>query len=76
MLKATVRMPDDVEKEYRSLLNIYGCSGNDLMLNLIRAEYHKIKEDPKIALALKQLQEMKVTLERMTAELKSAGFEE
>ncbi len=74
MLRATVRMPDDVEKEYRELAGLYGVSGNELILNLIRAEYSKVEEDPKVKLAFEQMRKLKATFEEFSAELDKAGF--
>lgn len=74
MLKATIRMPEDVEREYKELSALYGCSGNELVNNLIRAEYTKIGEDPKFKIALTQLQKMKKQFEEFSAELDKAGF--
>lgn len=74
MYKITVRMDSEVEKEYRSLLALYGCSGNELMNNLIRADYSKVGEDPKIKVAFEQMRKLKDTFEGISAELDKAGF--
>lgn len=74
MVKFTVRMPDDVATEYKELVALYGCSGNELFNNLIRAEYSKVGEDPKMKVAVEQIKKLQKTFEEFSAELDKAGF--
>jgi len=67
----SVRVDDDVFEELEVLARVTGQSKNAVVNNLIRAEYDKYDSDPKVKLAIKQLKELKETLERFEAEAKS-----
>lgn len=75
MLKATVRMNDDVEKEFRSLMALYKVNGNELMNNLIRAEYHRVDEDPKIKTAIEEMHKLEKAFSEAQKKLDEAGFQ-
>lgn len=74
MYKITVRLDEDVEREFKELVALYGCSGNELVNNLIRADYSKVGNDPKIQIAFEQMRKLKNTFEEFSAELDKAGF--
>lgn len=70
----TVRLDDDVYNELDTLCEMFSVSKNELIVNLIRNEYHKYKEDPKIALVLKQAADLQETLKKYQKELDAAGL--
>lgn len=74
MYKFTVRFEDEVGKELKELSTLYRCSGNELINNLVRAEYSKVGNDPKIQIAFEQMHKLKATFEEFSAELDKAGF--
>ena len=60
----TVRLDDDVSMELDNLTSMLGTSKNNLINLLIRQEYAKYGDDPKIRKVFEQMQEMKALLEK------------
>lgn len=74
MKRHSLRLDDEVSNELKYLTSIYGISQNSVVSNLIRQEYNKFKEDPKLRVALEQAQQLQEAFNRMTSELEKAGF--
>lgn len=68
MKSMTVRLDDDVALELDSLSQVLGASKNSIVNLLIRQEYNKYHEDPKIMKALEQMAELRAVLERFQAD--------
>ncbi len=68
MKPLTIRMEDDVAQELNSLSEILGISKNGIVNLLIRQEYSKYHEDPKIKKTLDQMAELRAMLEKFNAE--------
>lgn len=71
MRKFSVRFDDDVANELDYLATLMNKSRNEILNLLVRAEYHKYESDPKMALALEQMQTLKETLSQMENQLKA-----
>lgn len=74
MRKFSVRLDDDVANELDYLSALFQKSRNEIINLLVRNEFNKYEKDPKIALAIEQMNILKETLSEMDAKLKS--FEE
>ena len=68
MKSLTIRLDDDVAQELQSLSEVLGASKNSIVNLLIRQEYNKYHEDPKIMKALEQMAELRAVFERFNAE--------
>lgn len=64
MKPMTIRLESDVAKELDELAKILGNSKNAVINLLIRQEYSKYHDDPKIKRALEQMAEIRAVLER------------
>lgn len=64
----TVRFDDDVDNELETLANLLGMSKNQVLTLMIRTEYNKYAEDPKVKKAFEQFNEMKSMFERFAQE--------
>lgn len=71
MRRFSVRFEDDVAKELDYLATLMNKSKNDILNALVRAEYNKYENDPKIALAIEQMNILKETLSEMDEKWKS-----
>lgn len=65
----TVRFEDDVYKELSFLADLYGVSRNALVNQLVRTEFSKYQEDPKIKKMLDNVAEFKGMLEQFQKKL-------
>lgn len=63
MIRFSLRLPDEVEKEVIYLADMMNTSRNEAIINCIRCQYHSVAEDPKIAQMSNQLKEMQKVLE-------------
>lgn len=63
----TLRLEDDVADELDKLTTMLNVSKNSFINLLIRQEYSKYGEDPKIKKIFEQMQEMKALLEKYKA---------
>ena len=63
----TLRLEDDVAEELDKLTTMLGVSKNAFINLVIRQEYSKYGEDPKILKIFEQMQEMKALLEKYKA---------
>lgn len=70
MKALSVRLEDDVYSELDSLSHILGTSKNSIINMLIRSEYNKYYEDPKIKKFLEQANELKALLAKFSSENK------
>lgn len=68
MKPITIRLEDDVAVELEGLSKVLGTSKNSIVNLLIRQEYNKYNEDPKIKRALEQMAELRAVFERFNAE--------
>lgn len=68
MKSMTVRLDDDVAVELDGLAQVLGASKNAIVNLLIRQEYSKYHEDPKIMKALEQMAELRQLFERFQAD--------
>lgn len=68
MKSFTVRLDDDVAQELNTISQMLGCSKNSLINLLIRQEYTKYGEDPKLKKIIEQMNEMKALLEKFNAQ--------
>lgn len=64
----TVRFDDDVSKELDTLTQMFNVSKNAFISTLIRQEYSKYGEDPKVKKIMRQLNEMQSLLDKFKAE--------
>ena len=71
MRRFSVRFDDDVANELDYLATLMNKSKNDILNLLVRAEYNKFERDPKMALAIEQMQTLKETLSQMENQLKA-----
>lgn len=71
MRRFSVRFEDDVANELDYLATLMNKSKNDILNALVRAEYDKYESDPKIALAIEQMNILKETLSEMDQKWKS-----
>ena len=71
MRRFSVRFEDDVANELDYLATLMNKSKNDILNLLVRAEYNKFERDPKMALAIEQMQTLKETLSNMENQLKA-----
>lgn len=71
MRRFSVRFEDDVANELDYLATLMNKSKNDILNALVRAEYNKYESDPKIALAIEQMNTLKETLSEMDQKWKS-----
>lgn len=71
MRRFSVRFEDDVANELDYLATLMNKSKNDILNLLVRAEYNKFERDPKMALAIEQMQTLKETLSQMENQLKA-----
>ena len=71
MRRFSVRFEDDVANELDYLATLMNKSKNDILNLLVRAEYNKFERDPKMALAIEQMQTLKETLSHMENQLKA-----
>ena len=71
MKRFSVRFEDDVANELDYLATLMNKSKNDILNLLVRAEYNKFERDPKMALAIEQMQTLKETLSQMENQLKA-----
>lgn len=71
MRRFSVRFEDDVANELDYLATLMNKSKNDILNALVRAEYNKYESDPKIALAIEQMNILKETLSEMDEKWKS-----
>lgn len=67
----TVRFEEDVYNELSFLADLSGVSKNALVNQLIRAEFNKYQEDPKIKKMLDNVAEFKGMLEEFQKKLES-----
>lgn len=68
MKSFTVRLEDDVAEELNTISQMLGTSKNALINMLIRQEYTKYGEDPKMKQIIEQMNEMKALLEKFNAQ--------
>lgn len=68
MKPITFRLDDDVALELDGLSKVLGTSKNAIVNMLIRQEYSKYDEDPKVKKALEQMAELRALLEKFNAE--------
>lgn len=68
MKPITIRLEDDVADELEGLSKVLGASKNSVVNLLIRQEYNKYNEDPKIKKILEQMAELKAVFERFNNE--------
>lgn len=73
-IQKIVRVDSDVKAELEFLAGLYQTSQNDVVNNLIRAEYNKYKEDPKLKKMLDTMNSVKLQFEEMQKQLDEAGF--
>ena len=59
MKSQSLRLEPDVKSEIEVLTAMYGMSQNALINMLIRQEYNKVEEDPKIKKACETMQELR-----------------
>lgn len=71
MRRFSVRFEDDVANELDYLATLMNKSKNDILNALVRAEYDKYESDPKIALAIEQMNILKETLSEMDQKWKN-----
>lgn len=69
MKATTIRFEDDVFKELEFLSNLCNISRNALVNQLVRAEFNKYQEDPKIKKMLDNVAEFKGMLEEFQKKL-------
>lgn len=65
----TVRFDEDVYRELSFLADLSGVSKNALVNQLVRAEFNKYQEDPKIKKMLDNVAEFKGMLEEFQKKL-------
>lgn len=68
MVRYSLRLDDDVSAELDSLSNLLQVSKNQLLNMLIRQEYQKYNDDPKIKLMLTRFNELRSSIEQMQKE--------
>lgn len=66
----TIRLDDDVAVELDTLAGMLGTSKNALINLLIRQEYSKYGEDPKVKKILDQANELKALLQKFQSQNK------
>lgn len=69
MKATTIRFEDDVFKELEFLSDLCNISRNALVNQLVRAEFNKYQEDPKIKKMLDNVAEFKGMLEEFQKKL-------
>ena len=71
MIRFSARFDVDVANELDFLATLYNASKNEVLNSLIRAEYNRHESDPKIQLAIEQMNILKETLSEMDTKLKA-----
>lgn len=69
MKALSVRFEDDVFEELNQLSGILGTSKNQIVNMLVRQEYSKYGEDPKMKVVLEQMKEMREMLTKFQNQL-------
>lgn len=68
MVTFSLRMSEEVNNELQFLATMFDKSKTAVLESLIRQEYHKYQEDPKIKRAIEQMQELKTVFEKFKDE--------